>query len=63
MENISSIGSNYISQVQEMLKTNAFTSANAGMVKASNDILDILTDGTFMVDEDVPENSTFSLHV
>ena len=63
MENISSIGSSYISQVQEMLKSSAYTSANANMIEASNDILDILLDGTFMVDEEVPENATFSLHV
>ena len=64
MENISSIaGFDYASYVQDIIKSSASVNANASVLGAEQDILDTLIEGTFQMDSDVPENSTFSLHV
>ena len=64
MENINSIENNdYASYIQDIIKNNATVGANSAVMKASNDILDTLIEGTFQMDNEVPENSTFSLHV
>ena len=66
MENISSL-SNYsddiASYIQDAVKANAQAGVAMATLKASTDILDTLLDGTFQMDSEVPENSTFSLHV
>lgn len=64
MENISSVqNSDYASYIQDMIRTNATVGANSAVMDAADDILDTLIEGTFQMDSEVPENSTFSLHV
>ena len=64
MENISSVaGFDYASYIQDIIKSSASVSANSAVLGAQQDILDTLIEGTFQMDSDVPENSTFSLHV
>ena len=66
MESISSLSgysedlSNYI---QDAVKANAQSSAAIATINATQDILDTLLEGTFQIDSETPENSTFSLHV
>ena len=66
MENISSL-SNYTddlaSYIQDGIKANAQSAVAMSAIKASTDILDTLLEGAFQMDSEIPEDSTFSLHV
>jgi len=62
MENISSIGSDYTSYIQDMIRNSAQSGVAMAAISAEQDILDTLLEGTFQIDSDVPEGSTFSLH-
>ena len=66
MENIGALSGNsdeYLSNIQELIKANASAGIAAASVNASKDILDSLLEGAFQIDDVVPEDSTFSLHV
>ena len=66
MENIGALSYNnddYVSYIEEMIKANAKAGVEMSAIKASQDILDTLLEGAFQMDGEVPEHSTFSLHV
>ena len=66
MENIGSLSQcsdDYVSYIQDMIKSNATKGIEMSAIKASTDVLDTLLDGAFQMDDEVPEHSTFSLHV
>ena len=64
MENINSVNNfDYASYMQDLIKSGASDSANSAIIGAEQDILDTLLDGTFQMDAEIPEDSTFSLHV
>ena len=66
MENIGALSKgsdDYISYIEDMIKSNAKAGVEMSTIKASQDILDTLLEGAFQMDDVVPEDSTFSLHV
>ena len=66
MESISSLSSytdDLSAYIQDGIKANAQASVAMATISATQDILDTLTDGAFQMDSEVPEGSTFSLHV
>jgi len=66
MENIASL-QDYSKDISayalDTAKANIQANVAMETIKATQDILDTLLDGTFQMDDNVPEGSTFSLHV
>ena len=66
MENIASL-QDYSKDISayalDTAKANIQANVAMETIKATQDILDTLLDGTFQMDDSVPEGSTFSLHV
>ncbi len=66
MENISSLSGytdDIASYIQDAVKANAQAGVAMATISATQDILDTIIEGTFQMDSEVPEGSTFSLHV